>query len=85
MGPKKAPQALRWLENSLLKIQGPKMGLQKAPQALRWLENDTLKNQGPKMGPQKAPQALRWLENCLFFNIRIHQGILTSRLSHSAG
>ena len=117
MGPKKEPQALRWLENSMLKIQSPKMDLQTAPQALRWLENSTLKNQSPKMGPQKAPQALRWLENgtlkspspkmgpqkapqalrwlektcpaasgsLAIFQIRIPQGILTSRFSRLAG
>ena len=63
MGPQKAPQALRWLENRTLENKGPKMGIQKAPQALRWLENSTLKRHSPKMGLQKAPQALRWLEN----------------------
>ena len=43
MGAQKAPQALRWLENSTLENGDPEMGLQKAPQALRWLENSTLK------------------------------------------
>ena len=42
MGLQKAPQALRWLENSTLQNQGPKMGPQKAPQALQWFENRTL-------------------------------------------
>ena len=75
-----------------LENQSPKMGPQKAPQALRWLENGTFKSPSPKMGLQKAPQALRWLEKpCLagygwlFFQIRIPQGILTSRFSHLAG
>ena len=65
MDPQKAPQALRWLEDSALKSQSPKMGFQKALQALRWLESNTLKRQSPKMGFQKAPQALRWLENSI--------------------
>ena len=63
MGPQKAPQALRWLENGTLKHESPKMGVQKSSQALRWLENGTLKNEGPKIGLQKTLQALRWLEN----------------------
>ena len=63
MGPLKVPQALRWLENSTLNNESPKMCLQKALQALRWLEISTSKSQSPKMGLQKAPQALRWLKN----------------------
>ena len=47
MGQKKAPRALRWLENSTLKNEGLKMDPQKTPQALRWPENNTLINQGP--------------------------------------
>ena len=86
MGPEKARRALRWLENSTLKNECPKMAPQKAPQALRWLENSTLKSQGPKMASQKAPQALRWLEKpspavsgeLAIFQIMIPQGVMTS-------
>ena len=63
MEPKKALQALRWLENSALKNQDPKMGLEKAPQAPTWLEHSSLKNQAPKIGLKKEPQAPAQLED----------------------
>ena len=42
MGPQKAPQALRWLENGTLKNQSPKMGLTKSGTGTAMARKDPL-------------------------------------------
>ena len=70
MDPPKAPQTLRWLENSTLKNQSPKMDLQKALQALRWLENGTSKNQSPKMDLQRAAGTAMARKHTFFYKLK---------------